>query len=432
MTLLVASVVLALFLSFVCSISEAALLSVSHVEAQKLGDGRAGALLKRFKKEIDQPIAALVVLNTAADTIGASVAGASVVDMFGSDALVVFSLVFTVAVLVFGEIVPKTIGALQAGLVIRPAVYFVSFLMVVFWPLVVLTKSVTKMLRGGERPVTSLEEIRLLAELGKAEGALAERTAKMIEGASKLRDIAVYDVMVPRTAMVFLSGKKTLQENLELVRRSGFSRFPYSEVGEADKVQGVVLARDVLFHLLDRDSLDLEELAGPTLSALTRKTAFISENTKIEQLLREFQERRHHMAVVVDEYGGTEGIVTLEDVVEEVVGEIQDELDRADHFIIQRSDGSLVCRGRAETRKVFELIGLFDVDSESVSLGGFVAEKLGRVPVAGDRLRIGKFEFLVERASARRAERIVLRGADSEPPRGESDPPPSPSKRNAV
>src|SRR5690606_13586767 len=142
--------------------------------------------------------------------------------------------------------------------------------------------------------------------------------------------------------------------------------------------------------------------------ALCRPAVFVGENTKIEQLLRDFQERRHHLAIVVDEYGGTAGIVTLEDVVEEVVGEIQDEFDRIDHFIIRRPDGSLVCRGRAETRSVFALIGEAEQESESVTLGGLVAERLGRVPMEGDRVLLEKAELLVERSTARRAERIIV------------------------
>lgn len=408
MTILVAAVLVSIIVSFVCSVSEAALLSVSRAEGQRLGASKAGEILRDFKQEVDRPIAAILVLNTLANTAGASVVGASFVATFGDENLLAFSGAFTVVVILLGELVPKTIGALQASRVIVPVVYFVSLLTVVLAPILFLTRGVSRLLRGENKPVSSLEEIRLLAELGREEGALAERTAKMIEGASRLRELSAYDVMVPRTAVVFLSGKKSIADNVDRIRRSGFSRLPFSETGDPDKISGVVLARDALFALLDRGGARLDEPARETFMALCRPAAFVSENTKIEQLLRDFQERRHHLAVVVDEYGGTAGIVTLEDVVEEVVGEIQDEFDRIDHFVIRRPDGSLVCRGRAETRAVFALIGEVDHGSESVTLGGFVAERLGRVPVQGDRVLLEKAELLVERSSARRAERIIV------------------------
>jgi CBS domain containing-hemolysin-like protein len=408
MAALIAAVVLSILLSFCCSVSEAALLSVSRVEIQRLGTGRAGRLLKKFKLEIDQPIAAILILNTLANTAGASIVGASFAATFGDQWLILFSAIFTGAVILGGELIPKTLGALQASRVIVPVVYFVWFLTIVLRPVLVLTRLVSQLLRGKEVASSSLEEIRLLAEIGMAEGALGERTAKMIEGAAQLRETVAYDVMVPRTAMVFLDGRKSLGENIDIIRRSGFSRLPYAESGDPDEIAGIVLARDVLFSLFDRPSLDRQEPAREALSPVVRKAVFVSENTKVEQLLRDFQERRHHLAVVVDEYGGTAGIVTLEDVVEEIVGEIQDEFDRVDHFVIQRSDGALVCRGRAEAKAVFQMVGETQ-ESESVTLAGFVAEKLGRVPVAGDRLLLEKAELLVERASARRAERILVR-----------------------
>jgi putative hemolysin len=408
MTLLVASALLSIIFSFLCSASEAALLSVTRAEIQSLGPSRAGALLREFKQEIDRPIAAILILNALANTAGAAVVGASYVAAFGDEGLFVFSAAFTFLIILFGELIPKTLGALQASRVIVPVVYFVSVLTVVLAPVLFLTRGISKLLRGEKKPVSSIDEIRLLAQLGREEGALAERTAQMIEGASRLRELSAYDIMIPRTALVFLSGKKTLAENVERIRRSGFSRLPFSETGDPDKISGVVLARDVLFSLLDGPPAKLDEPAGPALLALCRPAVFVGENTKIEQLLRDFQERRHHLAIVVDEYGGTAGIVTLEDVVEEVVGEIQDEFDRIDHFIIRRPDGTLVCRGRAETRSVFALIGEAEQESESVTLGGFVAERLGRVPMEGDRVLLEKAELLVERSTARRAERIIV------------------------
>jgi CBS domain containing-hemolysin-like protein len=239
----------------------------------------------------------------------------------------------------------------------------------------------------------------------------------MIEGAVRLKEITAYDIMVPRTSMAFLSGQKSVRENLKRIKESGYSRFPYSREGKPDHINGVILARDILFGLYETDFDKLDEPAAPFLEPMMRAAQFESGGVIIEDLMLRFQQRRHHMAIIVDEYGGTDGIVTLEDVVEEIVGEIQDEFDRADRFIVERPDGSLLCRGRAETRKLFERLGINE-ETDSVSLGGFVAERLGRVPVRGDQLELGHHVLMVERATQRRAERMVVSrvGAETERP----------------
>ena len=144
------------------------------------------------------------------------------------------------------------------------------------------------------------------------------------------------------------------------------------------------------------------------LAQMARPMIVIPSTTPLERLLRTFQEERRHLAIVVDEYGGTQGLVTLEDVLEEIVGEIEDESDRVDPSIVRRGKDVVVCRGLAETRKVFELLGIED-QTESVTMAGFVAELVGRVPQAGDSVERGGFRYTVIRASARRAERIEVR-----------------------
>jgi CBS domain containing-hemolysin-like protein len=285
-------------------------------------------------------------------------------------------------------------------------------LVTVLAPVIFVTRGLMNLLRGQEKPVTSLEEIRLLAELGKTEGALAERTAKMIEGAARLKELTAYDVMVPRTAAVILSGKKSLAENLSKIRSSGYSRFPYSREGRADSIDGIVLARDLLFALHEGSGEtapdEPEEGAAVGLfDSLARSVDFVTEQTPLETLLRQFQDKRAHIAIVVDEYGGTGGLVTLEDVLEEIVGEIQDESDLVDPFIVRRGDGILLCRGRAETRAVFDLLGITE-EVDSVSVGGLMAERLGRLPLQNDRVRIQGYEFVVQRATPRRVDRVLV------------------------
>ena len=419
MTLFLTAVIAAILFSLLCSISEAALLSVTQAEVQALGDEGAGARLRRFKKEIDEPISAILVLNTFANGLGVSLASASYVELFGSETLPQFSLGLIVAILLLGEIVPKTLGAVHTQRVIVPVVWFVTVLVVLLKPLTWLLRLLTRSLRGDDSPVTSIQEIRLLAALGKNEGAVAAGTARMIEGAARLKELEAYDVMVPRTAMVLLSGEEPFSQSLDRIKASGHSRLPYSRKGDPDHLDGLVLSRDVLLHSLD---LLVEQPAAKdwpssqVLDDLARKVEFVPEGTPVEGLLHLFQAEQLHLAIVVDEYGGTEGIVTLEDVLEEVVGEIFDEKDAALTHMLKREDGNLVLRGAAEVRKLFDLTGVKDDDEiESVTVRGLVAELLEHVPKVGETASYQNLQFRVLRANARGAERVLCEVRDSTP-----------------
>jgi CBS domain containing-hemolysin-like protein len=404
MLILVFTVLGSLTVSFLCSIAEAVVLSVQHAQIEALGKSRAAEILREFKREIDIPIAAIVSFHTVAHTIGASVCGAMYVHAMGDSTLWVFSLAFTVAVLLFSEIIPKTIGVTYVSTLAAPVAYGVTGLAFVLKPILWVTSKVAGVVRGNhESSVTSLEEIRLLVALGRTEGALAGRVADMIEGATALRELTAYDVMVPRAQVAFLSGERTLQENLDLIRRSQHSRFPYTPDADLDHAKGVVLVKDLLFRdgaLATGADIDFAALQSPLL--------VVPAAAPLEKVLRTFQEERRHIAIVVDEYGGTQGLITLEDVLEEIVGEIEDESDRVDQRIFRRADGVFVCRASAETRKLFEILGI-DESVGLVTVGGFVADLVGRVPRTGDVVEFHGFQFSVARASARRAERIEVR-----------------------
>jgi putative hemolysin len=398
--------------AFLCSISEATLLTIRLSQVQAVKHTHAGRLIKRFKKQIDLPIAAILTINTLAHTIGASIAGASFSGLFDPRHLWIFSLGFSISILTLTEIVPKTLGIAYAPQLLVPVAYYVRSLIFVLRPFLLVTEAFSSVLRRRQEvPVTSLEEIRLLAALGRTEGTLAGRTADAIEGAAALSDLTAYDVMVPRNGVVYLSAARSLEENLAIMRRSGHSRLPFVEQNDLDAVAGIVLVKDLLFQLrADVEPLDWKSVITPVL--------LIPASVTLDRLLRTFQDERRHMAIVVDEYGGTQGLVTLEDVLEEIVGEIEDESDRIDSHIVRRPDGSIVCRGLAETRKVFGVLGIDEEevdDGEFVTLGGFIAAELGRIPRTGDLVQWRAYSFEVLRATARRAERIRIVRRTSSP-----------------
>jgi CBS domain containing-hemolysin-like protein len=419
--LLLGTVVLcSLLLAFMCSMSEAVVLSVTHAQIEALGRSRGAEILREFKREVDLPLVAIVTFNTVAHTLGASVAGALYVSAFSEHTLWVFSGGLTLAVLVFSEIVPKTIGVSYAGSLAVPVAYLVRALVVGLRPILWITSMFARLVRGGETsPVTSLEEIKLLVALGRTEGAVAGRLADMIEGATALRELSAYDVMVPRSRVTYLSGERDLEANLQVVRESGHSRFPFTPDGNPDRFEGMVLVKDLMFKLRESpDDPDWKTLATPLL--------VIPAAARLESVLRTFQEQRRHLALVVDEYGRTQGIITLEDVLEEIVGEIEDETDRVDQSIIRRADGKLVCRGWAETRKLFDILGV-EGETEMVTVAGFIAHLVGRVPRIGDKVEWHGWRFTVTRATARRAERMEVERV----PNANGDDRPSTSTRRS-
>lgn len=401
-----AAVSLALIGSFLCSIMESVLLSIgtADVEALVLDGKRSGRLLKGFKRRIDVPIAAILIVNTVAHTVGAAVAGATFENAFNEETLWVFTIVFTLAVLLFTEIIPKTLGVAHAKELAGPVAYSIQLLSVILLPLVRVSELVSRALRRDkENPATSVEEIRLLAALGRSEGVFGARTAGMIVGATALAQLRAQDVMVPRRRVRFLSGERTQAENLQIVRSSAHSRLPFSTSDELDDVSGVVLAKDLLFQLQENPDAEVD------WRELIREPLSIPEGKPLNSLLRDFQETRRHMAIVVDEYGGVEGIVTLEDVLEEIVGDILDESDRYIEDIWPQGDGSVDVLASIEMRKVGTYLGFqWGPDSNITTPAGLVAELLGRIPVSGDSVEWEGYRLEVLSATRTRAERIRI------------------------
>jgi len=384
MQVFVVAVTAALVVSFICSIFESVLLSLSHAQVEVLAQkGKpSGKILKAFKERIDIPISAILITNTAAHTIGTAVAGASYANVFSQETLWVFTIVFTLVVLLFTEIVPKTLGVAHAQRLAKPVAYGISALAVLLRPLVIASEALSRSLRSDKvGAITSLEEIRLLATIGHSEGVVGKHTAEMIVGASELRKLAASNVMVPRQKVVYLSQDASPTQVLKTISDSGFSRFPYSSTGDLDDVVGVVFAKEVLTQLVDSKQTEIK------WQTLVHEAIVVPETVALDSLLRTFRERRRHMALIVDEYGDFQGIVTLEDVVEEIVGDIFDESDLPREDLWQRPDGTIRAFGTAELHRICRLLEV-DIpdDIEVATVGGLVSELLGRIPQQGDMI----------------------------------------------
>lgn len=401
MLLFVTAVSVVLVVSFLCSIFESVLLSLTRSQIAVVGQRseRAGRLLSGFKENMDVPIAAILILNTAAHTVGAAVAGASYADVFNVNTLWIFSIVFTIAVLLFTEIIPKTLGITHASLLAAPVAHGINWLATLLRPLVVISEKISRSIRGDvDVPVTSVDELRLLAMLGRSEGAVGDQTAEIIVGATQLRYLQAHDVMLPRKDVRYLSATMDRHEAMELVRESGHSRFPFSPTMHLSDVSGVILAKDLLYWLLqhDGDQVDWE--------AIRQDTLVVPDSLPLPQLLHTYQDSHRHLAIVVDEYGTVKGVATMEDVLEEIVGDIHDESDLPVEDFREQADGTLLVRGRVDLRKLSDRVGTtWDPTIDVSTIGGLVTETLERIPVVGDSIDWNGYRIEVLRADRRRA-----------------------------
>ena len=406
MHVFVTAVTVALVVSFLCSIFESVLLSISHAQVEVLVSKgrRSGKILKAFKERIDIPISAILITNTAAHTIGTAVAGASYASAFDAESLWVFTVVFTIAVLLFTEIIPKTLGVAFAAQLAKPVALGIRFLTIVLRPLVLISELISKSLRGGKTaPVTSLDEIRLLATIGYNEGVVHRDAVDMIVGAAELRKLDVANVMVPRQDVTLLSHADASADVLRIIRETGHSRFPYTPTGEPDHVVGVVYAKQLLAELVESEG---DSIAW---QGLVHEPIVVPETVALDSMLRTFRTTRRHMALVVDEYGDFQGIVTLEDVIEEVIGDIFDESDLPSEDLWQRPGGSIRAFATAELHRLCRLLDVdMPDDAEMATVGGLVSELLGRIPVAGDSVDWHGYRFEVLSAGNRGAELVSV------------------------
>ncbi len=253
--------------------------------------------------------------------------------------------------------------------------------------------------RMPEGPFVSDEDLRQLVDIDDDEES-EEEEQELIHSVFEFSDTIVREVMVPRPDMVVLQSDATLEEALETITTAGYSRIPIFE-GDIDNIVGVLYAKD----LLKRSTED-----GSTKAAsLGRAPMFVPEQKKLAELLREMQEQRVHMAIVIDEYGGTAGLVTIEDLVEEIVGEIVDEYDKEDPLVEPLANGALRVDAKLAIDEVNELLGVELPDDDWDTVGGLVYELTGRVPVPGETVRFASIEFQTERVTGRRIQKVVIR-----------------------
>jgi len=296
---------------------------MSHIELLQKEKPATAKMLKKLKKDIDQPITAILTLNTIANTFGAAIAGAAVSAVFGDDKLIGFSIFFTMTILIFSEILPKTIGVVYNKALAPYIAAPLKFIIFVLRPFIWLCQAVTRLIPGrGSVHLVSPEEIQAVAILSRKSGQIREEQEQVITNILSLGDRKVRQVMTPRTVTFSLDKNMTVRDAAELKDQwKTHSRAPlYTD--DPDNVVGIALSRDIFMAMSEnKGHLKLHEIMHPV--------NFVPETAPLNRILIEFFERHQHLFVVVDEYGSVTGIISMEDIIEEIVGrEIMDESDR--------------------------------------------------------------------------------------------------------
>ncbi len=436
MFLLFFSVAMALSVSALCSLLEATLLSLpsSQVAMMASRRPRVAAVWKHFKRHIERPIAVILIVNTAAHTVGATIAGARFELVFGERWLLAFSLLFTYLMLQFSEVLPKTLGVRYnrkiAPYVALPLNTMATFLAPVMWLVHLVNRPFE---RERVEADTTLEEITSLVAMASISQLIDPRQERMIRAAAQLDNVRVRQVMTPRTEVVHLRLDQPMEQILEIVQSSPYTRLPLCSP-DIDHVVGLVHIKDLFNHLdlvpgrfdvvpatqgdedgtaqvvaIPGSELHVFGSGSVHLKKISREILFMSNNTSGLRALRQFQEMRRHIAVVVDEHGSTLGIVTLEDIIEQMVGDIEDEFDTPAAPLVVREGETYRVSGRTRIQELLQHVPDLEISEERVdTIGGYVAKALGRMPAVGDTINLGSHLLHVVAADSRRVQEVLL------------------------
>ncbi|MDP3013721.1 MAG: hemolysin family protein, partial [Candidatus Subteraquimicrobiales bacterium] len=323
--------------------------------------------------------------------------------------------VVTFIILVFGEITPKSFAVQHseriALLVARP----ISFLCKVLYPIahifVLIANGLIRLIGGKslkEGPFLTEEEIKVLVSVGEEEGVIEEEEKEMIHSIFEFGDTIAREVMVPRMDVVTVESDISFKDVLDVVIKEGHSRIPVYE-GTVDNIIGIVYARDLLTNLV-KGKTDV------SLRELIKEAYYVPESKRVSELLRELQRKRQHMAIVVDEYGGTAGLITMEDLLEEIVGEIFDEYELEETMIEHVDENTIRVNGRVSLDEVNELLSVNLPSTEIETVGGFVYNLFGKIPVAGEEIAFENLVFKVEKVERRRIYKILITKKEANAP----------------
>ncbi|MFP4111725.1 MAG: hemolysin family protein [Candidatus Woesearchaeota archaeon] len=388
---------------------ETALMSISNVKARQLFEKKkkGSKHLKLLKDDPHRLIVTLLLGNNLVN-IGASALATSVaIDLFGSYGVGIATGGMTLLILVFGEICPKGIAinnAEKISLKFSPLIYLLKQILM---PFVLVLDKVTKFItnmfapRNNEEPLVTEEELRDIVMIGAKEGSINTHEKTMIDNIFELNDTTVEEIMTPRTDMFAVNANSQIQSVIDDVLKNGHTRIPVFEKS-MDNVTGTIHVAN-LFEAVNKNKTHKK------IKSIRNQVRYVPETKKIDELIREFQTNKEQIAIVIDEFGGVSGLVTMEDIIEEIVGEIYDEGEKIEYPITKKGANEWIVVGNADIEDVEKKTKIKFNASENVNtVGGYIMEMLGKIPKKGEKFAIDGFEIKVENVNRRRVKLVRL------------------------
>ncbi|WP_069998280.1 HlyC/CorC family transporter [Cellulosilyticum sp. I15G10I2] len=397
-----------LILSAFFSASETALMSLSKIRIRNMVDENVKDAYK-VQKLIENPsklLGAILIGNNIVNIGASALATSLAIEYLGGTGVGIATGIMTILVLIFGEITPKSLAAQSSEKVSLKVVRLLTIIVTVLNPittvLIHITNTIIKFLGGSiniQQPFTTVEELKTMINVSHEEGVLEAEEKKMIHNVFEFNDTKVADVMVPRVNMVAVEVAATYDEIINVFKDQRFSRLPVYE-GTIDNIVGVLYLKDLIFSDIQKADFDIIKNM--------REPYFTFEFKMVAQLFNEMKDQIIPMAIVMDEYGGTAGIITMEDLVEEIVGDIQDEYDEANDEIEVVKEDEYIVRGIVKIDTVNEMLGTRFESEDFDSIGGFVTGIFGRLPKAGEQIAYNNTQFIVESTNRNRIEKLRI------------------------
>jgi putative hemolysin len=381
-------------------------LSVEQLEHMKRERGIRGRLVAKLYDELDVVLTSITIGNNMANLAASALVSALTIRLFGETWLTVSTVVLTLLVLVFGEVTPKQIGILNNEFVTIHMSRFLRGFSLVFSPAIWLIRQVsnalTRLTGRRTRPRLTLEGFRHLVGYARNTGVLSELDSAIVRNVIRTRGVRVAAVMTHRTKIFSLDKRSTVQEVFPVILESGFSRIPVFDF-DSEHIVGVALLKDAARALTDGHG-DLP------LSRIMTEPVYVPESRTVHQVLTQLKREHLNMAIILDEYGGLAGLVTVEDLVEEFVGELYDEGEiKEEDPVLVLGDNQYRINGDAPLHVVSDLLDLtIDDEAESETVGGYITERLGRIPAPGEQVDVPAGSFTVESVTSSRVIQVLF------------------------
>lgn len=392
------------------SAAETGLMSLSKIRLRHMVDEKVKGA-DRVEKLIENPsrlLGTILVGNNIANIFASSLATAIAIDMIGPEGVGIATAVMTVLVIIFGEITPKSLAAQNSESVSLKVAKPIAILIILFKPIVMVTTYIANgliTLLGGKanknQPYITEDELKTIVDVSEEEGVLEIEEKEMIYNVFEFGDLQVRDVMVQRVDITALEEASSYEDTMNLIKREQFSRIPvYRET--IDNIVGILNVKDLLMNLCE------ESMDGFSLEKYMREPYYTFEFKKISDLFRDMKKEKNHMAVVLDEYGGTVGIVTIEDLIEEIVGDISDEYDEDETEIDVVKEDEYIVSGSVRLDEINDLIGTSIESEQFDSVGGFIIGQLGRFPEAAEEVEYNNIKFRIEDIDKNRIKKVRI------------------------